>query len=98
VVWTFRSSLVSLGDCTSSSISIKKDTDAEDGIFMQALFDVFVLASFMKVSNTSKDDPLNSLEQTLKTRLNIESSVTQRLQYASAEYCKRTSLMFGLLV
>ncbi len=71
-------------------------------ILIQSLFDVYLLQHVLLpplsvVDNTSSEDGLVKLEESLKSRVDLSGSEAQRLQRGAEEYSKRTGLLFGLL-
>jgi hypothetical protein len=66
-------------------------------VLIQTLFDILVLQHFLDSSEPSSEDELNALENTIESKIDLEPGSRKRLQQATKEYWKRTSLLFGLL-
>lgn len=65
-------------------------------LLVQWLFDIAVLR--LSISTAQTSDELKELEETVWKKTDLEgTSAQQRLNKASQEYWKRTSLLFGLL-
>jgi hypothetical protein len=74
---------------------VSDDTRKES--LIQSLFDTLVLQCSFEVSETTHEDALKVLENTMESRLELDAVSRKRLQQAARDYWKRTSLLFGLL-
>jgi hypothetical protein len=72
-------------------------------ILIQSLFDIYLLHNALYLPSsqtgidTSADDGLLKLEESLKSRIDLADSSVQRVKRGAQECWKRTGLLFGLL-
>ncbi|KAG0648296.1 hypothetical protein D0Z07_5396 [Hyphodiscus hymeniophilus] len=72
------------------------DTEKQNDILIQSLFDIFVLQSSLEVTPATEDE-LQLLANTVELKVALEPPVKKRLHNAAREYWRRTGLLFGLL-
>lgn len=85
-------SIVENGEETNNT----KDTMSKDAL-IQALFDILLLEAALEIPGSSISVGLNSLRGSIEGQVDLDPESRKRLQQASREYWKRSSLLFGLL-
>ncbi|KAH8600921.1 hypothetical protein B0O99DRAFT_681779 [Bisporella sp. PMI_857] len=81
---------------TSSNEAGAADSKSKRDVYIQALFDVFVLQNSLEgVRDT--DNELQSIQKSIESHIELDTALQRRLQNSAKEYWKKTSLLFSLL-
>lgn len=79
-------------DDSTEAASMAKQKDA----MIQTLFDILVLQEALQAKADTRDG-LQAIEDSLKSKIDMEPSSYKRLQQGAKEFWTRTNLLFGLL-
>ncbi|KAI0440193.1 hypothetical protein F4803DRAFT_528441 [Xylaria telfairii] len=85
------------GDDDSVKETGEKASERSKDVFIQWLFDVYLLQHYLDAGNSGSDKILKDLASEVSEKAGLDTAVDNRLVKASQEYWKRTSLLFGLL-
>ncbi|KAI0856602.1 hypothetical protein F4860DRAFT_397814 [Xylaria cubensis] len=91
-----KKSEVSEDDDSAKEINEKTSERSKD-VFIQWLFDVYLLQHYLGIGNDDSDKILKDLASEVLEKTGLDTESDNRLVRASREYWKRTSLLFGLL-
>ncbi|KAI0554183.1 hypothetical protein F4679DRAFT_348814 [Xylaria curta] len=84
-------------DDDSAKETNEKTSECSKDVFIQWLFDVYLLQHYLDVGKDDSDKILKDLASEVLEKTGLDSEADNRLVKASREYWKRTSLLFGLL-
>ncbi|KAI0455534.1 hypothetical protein F5B21DRAFT_471791 [Xylaria acuta] len=84
-------------DDDSAKETTEKTSERRRDVFIQWLFDVYLLQYYLDVGNSDSDKTLKDLAAAVLEKTGLDTEAGNRLVKASREYWKRTSLLFGLL-
>ncbi|RYC65494.1 hypothetical protein CHU98_g685 [Xylaria longipes] len=84
-------------DDDSAKETSEKTSERSKDVFIQWLFDVYLLQHYLDVGNSDSDKTLKDLASEVLEKTDLDTEADGRLAKASREYWKRTSLLFGLL-
>ncbi|KAI0481701.1 hypothetical protein F4859DRAFT_430950 [Xylaria cf. heliscus] len=85
-------------DETNTKEASEETSERSKDVFIQWLFDVYLLQHYLDVGNSDSDKILKDLALEVLEKTGLDTEADNRLTKASREYWKRTSLLFGLLV
>lgn len=77
---------------STESVDLEKSKD----VLIQSLFDILILKEALE-TKAEVGDGLQSVEKTIGSQIELESSSRKRLEQGAMEFWKKTSLLFGLL-